>query len=150
MASSSKAPATSHTPTIDRHGINGGCDIAAVAGKVRRIREKNANPPCGHGVERTIFFQVSKIGTAISGPRIADTNFTDTRIFLKRKEKLERRLAMQKDLISKTEQELQDLLVLITKRSTQKDEALRRLHASSHRPCSPVQRPRPSKARKLE
>ena len=30
-----------------------------------------------------IFFQVSiKIGAAISGPRIADTNFTDTRIFL--------------------------------------------------------------------
>ena len=26
---------------------------------------------------------VHKIGAAISGPRIADTNFTDTRIFLK-------------------------------------------------------------------
>ena len=33
--------------------------------------------------ERTQFFPgVHKIGAAISGPRIADTNFTDTRIFL--------------------------------------------------------------------
>ena len=30
-----------------------------------------------------IFPGVHKIGAAISGPRIADTNFTDTRIFLK-------------------------------------------------------------------
>ena len=29
-----------------------------------------------------IFPGVRKIGAAISGPRIADTNFTDTRIFL--------------------------------------------------------------------
>ena len=29
-----------------------------------------------------IFPGVHKIGAAISGPRIADTNFTDTRIFL--------------------------------------------------------------------
>ena len=29
-----------------------------------------------------IFPGVDKIGAAISGPRIADTNFTDTRIFL--------------------------------------------------------------------
>ena len=29
-----------------------------------------------------IFPGVHKIGTAISGPRIADKNFTDTRIFL--------------------------------------------------------------------
>ena len=39
----------------------------------------------GHGgfpAERRHFFQVYKIGAAISGPRIADTNFTDTRIFL--------------------------------------------------------------------
>ena len=30
-----------------------------------------------------IFPGVHKIGAAISGPRIADTNFTDTRIFLR-------------------------------------------------------------------
>ena len=33
--------------------------------------------------EKTHFPGVHKIGAAISGPRIADTNFTDTRIFLK-------------------------------------------------------------------
>ena len=40
---------------------------------------------CGHGgfpAERRLFFQVSiKFGSAISGPRIADTNFTDTGMF---------------------------------------------------------------------
>ena len=30
-----------------------------------------------------IFLGAHEIGAAISGPRIADTNFTDTRIFLK-------------------------------------------------------------------
>ena len=33
--------------------------------------------------KNAIFPGVHKIGAAISGPRIADTNFTDTRIFLK-------------------------------------------------------------------
>ena len=34
--------------------------------------------------ERTHFFQAPhKIGAAISGPRIADKTFTDTRLFLK-------------------------------------------------------------------
>ena len=40
----------------------------------------------GHGLflqEERIFPGVHKIGAAISGPRIADTNFTDTGIFLK-------------------------------------------------------------------
>ena len=39
----------------------------------------------GHGFScrKNAFFPgVHKIGAAISGPRIADTNFTDTRIFL--------------------------------------------------------------------
>ena len=39
----------------------------------------------GFPAERTHFFPgVHKIGAAISVPRIADTNFTDTRIFLKK------------------------------------------------------------------
>ena len=60
------------------------------------IKIKSALPPppkkppqnaefYGHGFScrKNAFFQVSiKIGAAISGPRIADTNFTDTRIFL--------------------------------------------------------------------
>ena len=76
-----------------------------------------------------------------------------------RKAKLERRLAMQKDLVSITERELQELTGLIAKRTTQQDEALRRLHASDEqgassasRPSHPdpnEQRPRPSKSRKL-
>ena len=40
----------------------------------------------GHGgfpaEKNAIFLGAHKIGAAISGPRIADTNFTDTRIFL--------------------------------------------------------------------
>ena len=39
----------------------------------------------GHGFscrKNAIFPRAHKIGAAISGPRIADTNFTDTRIFL--------------------------------------------------------------------
>ena len=36
----------------------------------------------GFPAERRHFPGVHKIGAAISGPRIADTNFTDTRIFL--------------------------------------------------------------------
>ena len=48
-------------------------------------------PPQKRGILRTWFFLqkerifpgVHKIGAPISGPRIADTNFTDTRIFLK-------------------------------------------------------------------
>ena len=32
--------------------------------------------------KESIFPGVRKIGAALSGPRIADTNFTDTRIFL--------------------------------------------------------------------
>ena len=32
--------------------------------------------------KKAFFPRVHKIGTAISGPRIADTNFTDTRVFL--------------------------------------------------------------------
>ena len=48
-------------------------------------------PPKKRGILRTSFFLqkerifpgVHKIGAPISGPRIADTNFTDTRIFLK-------------------------------------------------------------------
>ena len=47
-------------------------------------------PPKTRGILRTWFFlqkerifpRVHKIGAPISGPRIADTNFTDTRIFL--------------------------------------------------------------------
>ena len=47
-------------------------------------------PPPKRGILRTWFFLqkerifpgVHKIGAPISGPRIADTNFTDTRIFL--------------------------------------------------------------------
>ena len=47
-------------------------------------------PPQKRGILRTWFFLqkerifpgVHKIGAPISGPRIADTNFTDTRIFL--------------------------------------------------------------------
>ena len=76
-------------------------------------------------------------------PSIAMVSMVDSTLpeMLARKEKLESRLAMQKDLVTRTEQELQALLLLIQKRSTQKDEALRRLH--SHRPCSPEQRPRP-------
>ena len=37
----------------------------------------------GFPAERTEILGAHKIGAAISGPRIADTNFTDTRIFLK-------------------------------------------------------------------
>ena len=90
-------------------------------------------------------------------PSIAMVSMVDATLpqLQERKEKLERRLAMQKDLISATEKELQDLLVLITKRNTQKDEALRRLHASTEqgsssasRPSHPV--PKPSKARRLQ
>ena len=49
------------------------------------------NPPLKRGIlwtwgfflqKERIFPGVHKIGAAISGPRIADTNFTDTRIFL--------------------------------------------------------------------
>ena len=47
-------------------------------------------PPLKRGISRTWFFLqkerifpgVHKIGAPISGPRIADTNFTDTRIFV--------------------------------------------------------------------
>ena len=47
-------------------------------------------PPQKSGILRTWFFLqkerifpgVHKIGAPITGPRIADTNFTDTRIFL--------------------------------------------------------------------
>ena len=72
-------------------------------GKVRKIRApikiKSAlspppqKPPPKKGnftdmvfpAERTHFFRVfHKIGAPISGPRIADTNFTDTRIFMKK------------------------------------------------------------------
>ena len=72
-----------------------------------------------------------------------------------RKQKLERRLAMQKDLISATERELQELSVLIAKRTTQQDEALRRLHASDEQGSSSASRPshpapKPSKARRLQ
>ena len=35
----------------------------------------------GFPAERTLFPGVHRIGAAISGPRIADKNFTDTRIF---------------------------------------------------------------------
>ena len=53
-------------------------------------KPKYPPPPLKRGILRTqvflqkegIFPGVRKIGAAISGPRIADTNFTDTRIFL--------------------------------------------------------------------
>ena len=45
--------------------------------------------------ERTLFPGVHKIGAAFSGPRIADKNFTDTRIFLKQGKCAEKRLDYQ-------------------------------------------------------
>ena len=80
------------------------CDISSKA--IRKIpaptkinrhspppKTQNIPPPppskeefYGHGffpAERTHFPGAHKIGAAISGPRIADKHFTDTRIFLK-------------------------------------------------------------------
>ena len=53
-------------------------------------KPKTPPPPLKRGIlwtqvflqKERIFPGVHKIGAAISGPRIADTNFTDTRIFL--------------------------------------------------------------------
>ena len=55
-----------------------------------KIKSAPPPPPKKRGILRTWFFLqkerifpgVHKIGAAISGPRIADTNFTDTGIFL--------------------------------------------------------------------
>ena len=60
-------------------------------GTLGRFRPKNPPPPLKRGILWTWFFPqngrifpgVHKIGAAISGPRIADKKFCDTRIFLK-------------------------------------------------------------------
>ena len=73
-----------------------GVDEGALIRKIRApIKIKSAPPPPNpppkkRGILRTWFFLqkerifpgVHKIGAPISGPRITDTNFTDTRIFL--------------------------------------------------------------------
>ena len=75
--------------------INSGNSLIFVRKISAPIKIKSAlpppqTPPLKGGILRTWFFLqkerifpgVHKIGAAISGPRIADTNFTDTRIFL--------------------------------------------------------------------
>ena len=52
----------------------------------------DTSPPQVFLQKERIFPGVHKIGAAISGPRIADTNFTDTRLFLNKVRKLRPKL----------------------------------------------------------
>ena len=74
--------------------------------KIKSALPPPPKPPPKRGIlwtwvflqKERIFPGVHKIGAAISGPRIADTNFTDTRIFLIQGQTKQKRREGQRDV----------------------------------------------------
>ena len=81
---------SSFSPTVNHTKIHMKIPPGEKPPEPRPRKKPKIPPPLKRGIlwtwvfpaERTHFPGVHKIGAAISGPRIADTNFTDTRIFL--------------------------------------------------------------------